>query len=341
MSVTNFAETGKLPDWLLQICIRGLLLERILSLQSWTSRGSVKKREEYISKLKSSRLVVCADEANQQHYEVPSGFFRLVLGPHLKYSSCYFDRDNNDLGRAEEKMLEITAERAGVVDGMNLLDLGCGWGSLSKFLLRKYPHSRVTAVSNSVGQREFILQSVSEIDRDRLQIVTGNIADLELEGRFDRILSIEMFEHCRNYELLLRKLSRWLSPEGELFVHIFTHRSKSYLFETEGQSNWMGRYFFTGGQMPAHDLFLSFQEDLMVKESWRLSGTHYQKTAECWLANMDRNREAVMKIFSVTYGDDALVWFYRWRLFFLAVRELFGFCGGSVWGVSHYRFVRR
>lgn len=340
MSLIDAAEAGNIPDGLLRLGIRGLLVERILTLQDITRAGAARRRDEYIEMLKRAPILVCAEEANQQHYEVPSEFFSLVLGPHLKYSSCLF-QDGDDLGRAEERMLELSVRRAGVVDGMSVLDLGCGWGSMTRYLLGKFPSSNVTAISNSASQREFILKSVSERDRSRLRIITGNIAELELSDSFDRIISIEMFEHCRNYGLLLNKLSRWLNRDGELFVHIFTHRSKSYLFEVEGASNWMGKYFFTGGQMPAHDLLYQFQADLKIAESWRISGRHYQQTAEEWLRNLDHSRSRIMPVLDSTYGRDAEIWLNRWRLFFLAVSELFGFWNGTVWGVSHYRFTKR
>lgn len=340
MSLIDVAEAGSIPDWLLRLGIRGLLVERILTLQDFTQAGSIRRRVNYVEMLAKSPILVCAEEANQQHYEVPSEFFSLVLGPHLKYSSCFFE-DGDDLERAEERMLELSVRRAGVVDGMSVLDLGCGWGSMTRYLLGRFPRSNVTAISNSASQREFILKSVSERDHSRLRIITGNIAELELSDGFDRIISIEMFEHCRNYGLLLNKLSRWLNKNGELFIHIFTHRSKSYLFDTEGATNWMGKYFFTGGQMPSHDLLYQFQTDLRVAESWKISGRHYQQTAEEWLKNLDLNRSRLLPVLHSTYGQDAEIWFNRWRMFFLAVSELFGFWNGAVWGVSHYRFTKR
>ena len=335
MSLIDLVESGRLPDWSLRPGIRALLLERL-----WSLRGAGES-EAHVAMLKASPLLVHAQEANDQHYEVESEFFKLVLGPNLKYSSCYFADPADDLGRAEEAMLALSAERAGVGDGMSVLDLGCGWGSMTRYLLKRFPHLSVTALSNSTSQREFISASVPESERARLKLITGNIAEVELESKFDRVISIEMFEHCRNYQLLLRKISDWLTPDGELFVHIFTHRSKSYLFDTEGDTNWMGRYFFTGGQMPAHDLLTYFQDDLVLKYQWRESGLHYQRTADCWLENFDQNSAAVLRLFVQTYGDGASLWFNRWRLFFLAVSELFGFWNGEIWGVSHYRFGKR
>jgi cyclopropane-fatty-acyl-phospholipid synthase len=239
-------------------------------------------------------------------------------------------------------MLALTCSRAGVKDGMDLLDLGCGWGSLTLWMAEHYPKARITAVSNSGPQREHILRQCRKSGFENVQVVTADINAFETEQRFDRILSIEMFEHMRNYNILLKKIAAWMKPEARLFVHVFCHRKYSYLFETEGAANWMGQYFFTGGLMPSYDLLLSFQDDLAIEERWRVNGKHYQKTAEHWLSNMDLRRSKILPVLEAAYGTrDAARWFQRWRLFFMACAELWGFRDGEEWLVAHYVFRKQ
>ncbi len=346
-SILNQAmEKGLLPDSLIRIGIRRLCRERLQEITETELDRRLKRRRDYLTMLKNSPLAVATREANEQHYEVPASFFDLVLGRNKKYSSAHFSSRSLTLDQAEDEALGITMDRANLKDGQKILELGCGWGSLTLAMARKYRGSQIVALSNSHSQREWILARAKSEDLGNITVLTRNVVevvDLEGEfGEFDRVVSVEMFEHLRNYELLFSRISKWLKPEGELFVHIFTHRDASYLFETEGEHNWMGRYFFTGGQMPAQDLFLDFQRDLVLVDQWAWSGVHYGETSERWLQNLDRNRDRVLEIFKSTYGgDQAGVWLNRWRVFFMACAELFNFDHGREWGVTHYRFKNR
>lgn len=336
----GMTERGMIPDPLVRFGIRNLCRTRLDSL----STDDVTELK-YVEMLRKSPIAVETDAANEQHYELPALFFQRVLGQHLKYSCAHFGSGVQTLEQAEASALDITIERAEIRDGMNILELGCGWGSLSLRMAEKFPRSQITAVSNSASQREFIEGQAKARGLHNLRILTKNVAHLEgfADGTapFDRVVSVEMFEHLRNYELILHRIHGWLKDDGKLFVHIFTHRQHPYLFETEGSDNWMGKYFFTGGQMPSRKLLTSFQKDMKLEKQWEWDGTHYQKTSEAWLLNMDRHRDEIMGLFRQIYGDqDALKWFNRWRVFFLAVAELFGYRNGQEWAVSHYRFTK-
>jgi len=276
------------------------------------------------------------EAANDQHYELPAEFFRLVLGPRLKYSSALYRRGSS-LAQAEELALEETCRHADLRDGYRILELGCGWGSLSLWMAASYPNARITAVSNSNGQREHIEARAREKGLQNLTVVTADANAFEPEGAFDRIVSVEMFEHMANWEGLLKRARGWLRPDGRLFLHVFSSRTAPYRFAHEDPSDWIGRYFFTGGFMPSHDLIRDFGDIFKVEEDWRWSGRHYERTALDWLANMDREDLAVRRIMREVYGADAELWRRRWRLFFLATAGLFGHRGGEEWGVSHYR----
>jgi cyclopropane-fatty-acyl-phospholipid synthase len=259
-----------------------------------------------------------------------------VLGGHRKYSCCHWSDGTRTLDEAEAESLRITCARAGIGDGMDVLELGCGWGSLTLWMARRHPRSRITAVSNSGPQREFIMDIARREGLDNVRVITADMNEFKTEAQFDRVVSIEMFEHMRNYETLLERIARWLRPDGRLFVHVFAHRSVPYAFETDGSSNWMGRYFFTGGIMPTPDLFGRFGHHLQVDRQWWWDGTHYERTANAWVRNLDARRREVMPILVDTYGPrDADRWFHRWRMFFLACAELFGDRGGEEWGVCH------
>jgi cyclopropane-fatty-acyl-phospholipid synthase len=276
-------------------------------------------------------------DANAQHYEIPAEFFALCLGPQRKYSCCLYDNGIDSLAAAEERALAATAEHAGLADGQRILELGCGWGSLSLWMARHYPNARITSVSNSHSQRAYILGRAQVEGLSNLDVVTTDMNDFLPEGPFDRVVSVEMFEHMSNWTPLLQRVRRCLADEGRLFIHIFTHKTTPYRFHVDDKDDWIAQHFFTGGIMPSHGLIHRFPTLFTVENEWRWSGTHYRKTAAHWLENYDRNSEAALDILRGVYGDYAALWQRRWRLFFLATMGLFGHNGGTEWGVSHYR----
>ena len=337
----ELAEKGIIPDFfirqgIVRNCENRLNNENVSNTEKVSSR-----KQSWIQQMKESPVALVPEKANEQHYEVPPAFFEKVLGKHLKYSSGYWPDGVNSLDDSEESMLELSFKRAQLKDGDSILELGCGWGSLTCYMASKLPNSKITAVSNSKDQKEHILNRCKNQGLDNIEVVTADMNDFETENNYDRVISIEMFEHMRNYKKLLSKISSWLNDGGKLFIHIFTHQSVVYPFENQGEADWMAREFFSGGMMPSHDLLLHFQDDLIIEDVWRISGTHYEKTSLAWVNKMDANKDSVMKIFSETYGDDAKLWFQRWRIFFMSCEKLFGYDNGSEWGVSHYRFRKR
>jgi len=334
MGLQTVIESGLAPDFAIRLGIRRLLAQR---LREEAAKGG---HEGFVESMRSSPLAVHTREANEQHYEVPTEFYRLCLGKRLKYSSAYYPDGVRTLDQAEEAMLALYAERAQLADGQRVLELGCGWGSLSLWMAERFPRSRFLGVSNSRTQREWIEAQCRERGLSNLEIRTCDANQLELNERFDRIVSVEMFEHLRNWEELGRRLTRWLAPQGKLFVHVFTHVKHAYPFEVEGEDNWLGRNFFTGGMMPSHDLMPRCFRDLALEQDWRVSGEHYGQTAEHWLENLDRNRERALEILAQTYGAGReKAWLENWRVFFMACAELWNYRGGTEWIVSHYRFA--
>jgi len=338
----DMAEAGKFPDSVVRLGIRRLLGQRLRD----ESRGDVQDQgsryQRLVEELRSSRIALDTQLANDQHYELPAEFFRAVLGKRLKYSSGYWERGASNLDEAEEQMLALYAERGELSDGQRILDLGCGWGSFSLWAAQQFPNADITALSNSSGQREFILSQAEARGLTNVRVITGDINHLQIDDSFDRVVSIEMFEHMRNYALLMNRIESWLNPGGKLLVHIFCHRNLLYPFSSTGHNNWMGRYFFTSGLMPAADTLLYFQDDLRIEQRWMVSGTNYQKTAAAWLANLDSREGEVRELMARSYSDElADTWTERWRMFFMACEELFGYRQGQEWLVCHYRFGRR
>lgn len=344
--IDRLLERDVVPDVVLRLGIRRLVAER----RRRETRGSAAELEarqhELAAALRRSPLAVATDDANAQHYELPTEFFRLVLGPRLKYSGAYWPAGVDTLAAAEDAMLEESGRRALLEDGQEILELGCGWGSLTLWMAERFPRSKILAISNSHSQRLFIESELERRGFDHVEIVTSDINDfspVHADGSartFDRIVSVEMLEHVRNYALLFERMASWLRPEGRAFVHVFCHRAAAYLFEDEDGTDWMARHFFTGGTMPSLDLFDRFAEHLTVERRWIVPGTHYERTAEAWLESFDRAWPSIEPIFRQTYGAASERFRIRWRIFFLACAELFGFRHGTEWLVAHYRLAR-
>ena len=338
----ELCERGLVPDALTRLGMRQLMAARLRSESLDRGEAQFARFRERLAALGTSAIAIETARANEQHYEVPAAFFVQVLGPHLKYSCCQWDAGVGSLGEAEAQMLALTCERAMLADGQDVLELGCGWGSLTLWMAAHYPRSRITAVSNSASQREFILARAAERGLGNVEVITADANHFEAPAQYDRVVSVEMFEHMRNYALLLERIARWLRPEGRLFVHIFCHRELMYPFTVAGEDDWMARHFFTGGLMPAEHTLAHFQRDLRIEQQWRVAGTHYERTANAWLALMDERRGPVMRALEGAYGAvDAPRWFRRWRMFFMACAELFGYRGGTEWFVAHYRFAKQ
>ena len=335
------AEKGLLPDAIIRLGIRRLCRQRLVDASNINETLMEQEHAAWIDVLKESPIALVPEKANEQHYEVPPRLFELVLGDRLKYSSGLWPEGVSSLDESEVAMLKLTTDRAGLVDGQDVLELGCGWGSLTLYMAECFPKSKITAVSNSNDQRQFIEERCEERNLKNVEIITADMNDFETAKLFDRVVSIEMFEHMRNYEKLLGRVNVWLKNKGKLFVHIFSHQKIAYPFEDNDDADWMAREFFSGGQMPSHRLLMSFPGQMKIEKDWRLSGTHYEKTSLAWLQKMDKNKAEVLELFKKTYGEsDANSWFQRWRIFFMSCEVLFGFNRGSEWGVSHYLFEK-
>ena len=328
----RLAEAGWLPDSAVRAGIRRLLRRRLRD----EAEHQDARRRALLDELRRGPIAPRPELANAQHYEVPAAFFRAVLGPRLKYSACYWPSSVTDLAAAERAMLELCATRAGLENGMRILDLGCGWGAFALWAARRYPSSRVLAVSNSAAQRTFIEARAREAGLDNVDACAADVNDWTPSGRFDRVVSIEMFEHMRNYQALLDRIAGWLAPGGRLFVHLFCHRSLMYRFESTGSDDWMGRLFFSEGLMPAQDTLAQFQSPLRLERQWLLDGRHYRNTVRAWLGNLDADPAAAAAALAGADAAGAGVLLQRWRIFFMACEEMFGFAGGTEWQVGHY-----
>ncbi|MFI5148658.1 MAG: SAM-dependent methyltransferase [Bacteroidia bacterium] len=341
MWYNSLLESDKIPDFLLRTGIRRLLAQRLKEEDKGCAEANLNAIQKLIAELKQEPIAIETAAANEQHYEVPARFFQLCLGKHLKYSSGYWKEGVHNLDQAEETMLNLTCERAELTDGQEVLEMGCGWGSLSLFMAARYPKSSFTVVSNSSSQKIHIDDQARQRGMVNLRVVTADMNSFILDHKFDRVVSVEMFEHMRNYEKLLEKIASMLKPEGKLFIHIFTHINLSYKFEVKNESDWMSKYFFSGGIMPSDNLLLYFDKHLGIEKHWRVNGTHYNKTAEAWLCNMDRHKAEIMPIFVSSYGkDQAVKWWVYWRIFYMACAELWGYNKGEEWMVSHYLFSK-
>jgi cyclopropane-fatty-acyl-phospholipid synthase len=339
--IDSLVAAGLLPDALIRFRIRQLLRQRLREEAEGGLEAAHERLRRNLEAWSAGPVAVNTQAANDQHYEVPPRFFELALGPRLKYSSALFEPGTVHLEQAEEAMLALTCERAQLADGQDILELGCGWGSLTLWMAEHFPHSRITGVSNSKDQRAFILARAQERGLSNVEILTADMNTFEALGTYDRVVSVEMFEHMRNHRELMARISRWLRPGGALFVHIFTHRDFTYPFEVRDESDWMAKHFFTGGIMPSDGYLMRFQEHLRLEDHWRVSGTHYQATAEAWLRNQDAHRAEILALLRESYGAEFRWRFAQWRIFFMACAELWGFRGGSEWFVSHYRFRLR
>jgi cyclopropane-fatty-acyl-phospholipid synthase len=341
-SAIKFAERGLIPDTLIRAGIRKLTKTRLEEIAADNCEAGIAHLTRFISAMNQSAIAEVPDLANAQHYEVPAEFFHYCLGKHRKYSSCFWLPETQNLDEAEDLALSQTSDHADLRDGQHILELGCGWGSLTLYMAARFPNSYITGVSNSHSQRQYIMETAKTLGLSNVNVITADMNQFEAPQTYDRIVSVEMFEHMRNYQTLYRKVASWLRPQGKFFKHIFVHRNTPYLFEVQDENDWMSQHFFSGGMMPSDDLPLYFQDDLRIIQRWRWDGTHYEKTANAWLENMDKNAANITPILAASYGEQNIeMWRNRWRIFYMACAELFGLNNGQEWWVTHYLFEKK
>lgn len=338
--IDNLLKKDVLPDPLIRLGVRQKTKSRIKSLEKMDVAEKEAFLMDFIKERSQGPIAINTGDANDQHYEVPSEFFDLVLGKHKKYSCAYWE-EGDSLDDAEERMLDLVCKRAGIEDGQKILDLGCGWGSFSLYAAIRFPNAHITAVSNSNNQRNYIEEIAERKSIKNLKVTTCDINDLVLDEKFDRVVSIEMFEHMRNYYTLFKKVAEFLNDQGKLFVHVFCHCQVPFTYEVKSSSDWMAKYFFTGGTMPSRDMFHFFNHDLRVIQQWAVNGNHYSKTLEAWLKKMDKQKDLVMPILEEREGPEHSVkWWSYWRIFFIACSEFFAINGGGEYFVAHYLFEK-
>jgi len=337
----SWTESGLVPDTVIRAGIRRLLDSKRKEIRSGNVEYAANTLNRFVEMMNSSPVALVPHLANEQHYEVPAEFFTQVMGEHLKYSCCFWENDEASLSDAEAAALELTVKRADIQDGMNILDLGCGWGSLSLWIAEHFPNASVRSVSNSRTQHDYITAQAEQRGIENIQVSVCDMNDFTTSEKFDRVVSVEMFEHMRNYGELFRRIDDWLNPDGRFFMHIFCHRTTPYEYIDKGPGDWMSRFFFSGGIMPSADLPLRFADHLSIEKQWSWNGQHYERTCNAWLEKMDAGKEQIMPVLAACYGEaDAKLWWQRWRIFFMACAELFAWDEGSEWFVSHYRFSK-
>ncbi|XP_075484628.1 (S)-coclaurine N-methyltransferase-like isoform X2 [Primulina tabacum] len=335
-------ERNLLPDPVVRRLTRILLASRLRSHYKTSAYLQLSDMLEFAHSLREMPIAIKTEMPKDQHYEVPTSFFKLVLGKHLKYSCCFFPDKSSSLEDAEKAMLELYSERSQLKDGLTVLDVGCGWGSLSLYIAQKYPNCQVTGICNSTTQKAYIEEKCRELQLQNVDIIVADISTFDIEASYDRIFSIEMFEHMKNYQDLLKKISKWMNSDSLLFIHYFCHKTFAYHFEDINEDDWITRYFFTGGTMPSANLLLYFQDDVSIVNQWLVNGKHYARTSEEWLKRMDQNSISIKPIIESTYGKDSVVkWTAYWRTFFIAVAELFGYNDGEEWMVTHFLFKKK
>ena len=333
MNAQKIAERGLLPQFIIRHAIRNRIAKQL------DEETKTFDKDALIKELSNSPIAHSCDSANEQHYELPPAFFKLILGKCLKYSACLWEEGTQTLDQAEQASLKLIAKRAELKDGMSILELGCGWGSFTLWAAKAYPNGQITAVSNSSFQREYIEEKAKNQGLSNITVITADMNCFQAEPSFERVVSIEMFEHMSNYEILLKRISNWLTEDGKLFVHIFTHRDIAYKYKIRSEKDWMSKYFFTGGIMPSRSLLGAFNKHLNIEKQWDINGIHYSRTLEAWLLHMKENKQEIIKIFNKHYPKNQVnCWYYRWQLFTIACSELFAYRGGEEWGVSHYLF---